>query len=191
MLLKRVAAAWLASLGLLAAGCSREAPTPTINESMTQVMQPQAQTIWDITSHAFNDKGDGLDASKLTAGDWAQLEKAGQAIRDRALVLANAKHVTVAKSDEAIMGQDASHGGVKKTWDAASVSQVQGLIDANPSGFAQHAQVLAQAGDTVVKASQTKDAAMLYGVSSNLDEVCDGCHQPFWGTDEPPPFPGK
>jgi hypothetical protein len=191
VLLKRVAAAWLASLGLLAAGCSREAPTPTINESMTQVMQPQAQTIWDITSHAFNDKGDGLDASKLTAGDWAQLEKAGQAIRDRALVLANAKHVTVAKSDEAIMGQDASHGGVKKTWDAASVSQVQGLIDANPSGFAQHAQVLAQAGDTVVKASQTKDAAKLYGVSSNLDEVCDGCHQPFWGTDEPPPFPGK
>ena len=62
---------------LLASGCSK--PAPTINASMTQVMQPQAQTIWDITSKAFNDKGDGLEASKITDADWAQLAKAGDA----------------------------------------------------------------------------------------------------------------
>jgi hypothetical protein len=183
----------LAVLGsglLLAAGCAPKETTPTINDSMTHVMQPQAQTIWDITSRAFNDKGDGLDASKLSQSDWDQLKKAGEQLRDRASLLANARHVTVATTAETIMGQDSSHGGTKATWDAASAQQVQALIDANPSGFAQHARVLAQAGDTVAKASHVKDAQMLYGVSSNLDEVCDGCHQPFWGTDDPPPFPG-
>lgn len=45
--------------------------------------------------------------------------------------------------------------------------------------------------DDLVKAAQSKDAGGVYKVSSNLDENCDGCHQPFWGTDEPPPFPKK
>lgn len=132
-MINRVGAVALAAGVLLAAGCQK--PVPTVNNSMTQVMQPQAQTIWDITSKAFNEKGDGLDASKLTANDWAQLQKAAQQMADRAHVLANAKHITVAKADETIMGQGASHSGVKQTWDAASPAQVQALINADPAGF--------------------------------------------------------
>jgi hypothetical protein len=185
-MLKRAGAILLAMAALT--GCSPQPKTPTVNASMTQVMSPNAQTIWDITSRAFNDKGDGLVASKITPADWAQLEKAGQQLKDRATVLATAKHVTAASSGETIMGQDASPPGkTKQTWDAASAKQIQALIDANPEGFAQHARVLAEAGDTLVKASRTRDVKTLYAVSANMDEVCDGCHQPFWGTDDPPP----
>ena len=186
---KPVGAIAIASVLILLCGCGGKAPT--INESMTKVVQPQAEIIWNVTSRAFNAKGDGLDGSKITAADWAALADAGAKIRDRAQAIADAPHVTVATADETIMGQNASHAGTKQTWDAASVKQVQGLIDANPKLFAQHARVLADAGDKVVKSSATHDAALLYSVSANLDEVCDGCHQPFWGTDEPPPFPGK
>jgi len=37
------------------------------------------------------------------------------------------------------------------------------------------------------KAAKTRDIKTVYRVSSGLDEVCDGCHKPFWGTDDPPP----
>jgi len=186
-MLKRVAVTVLASGVLLAAGCGRK-PPPTVNESMTQVMEPQAQTVWDITSRAYNEKGDGLEASKISAADWVKLENAGRQLRDRARELAKARKITVAAPGETIMGASAAPpGATKQTWDAASATQIQALIDANRALFAQHAQAMAEAGDTIAKASQTKDARSLYEVSSNLDEVCDGCHKPFWGTDEPPP----
>ena len=114
-------------------------------------------------------------------------------MRDRAEVLAKAPHVTVVGARETIMGQAAAGAPspLGHEWDAASPGQVQAWIDAKPALFAEHARTLAKAGDDVVKASQAKDARALYAVSSNLDEVCDGCHKPFWGTDEPPPFPVK
>jgi hypothetical protein len=165
--------------------------TPTINASMTKVMSVHAQTIWDITSRAFNARGDGLVASKISARDWAQLAEAGQQLKDRALLLAAARQVTVAGPGETILGADAAGqpARIGHAWDALSAGQVQTRIDGNPAFFSQHARTLAQAGDTVVKASRIKDVRMLYGVSSGLDEVCDGCHQKVWGTDEPPPFP--
>ncbi|MGE5722611.1 MAG: hypothetical protein ACM3YM_09125 [Sphingomonadales bacterium] len=181
----------LVAIVLLLPGCGRRAPAPTINDSMTEVMEPHAQTIWDITSRAYNEIGDGLDGTKLSPADWAALGKAGQQIKDRALVLADAKHVTVAGPGETIMGEQAAgiKGKIGPAWDAASARQVQARIDADPSLFAQRARALADAGDAIVRASISKDTQLLYTVSSGLDEACDACHLPFWGTDEPPPVP--
>ena len=167
---------------------SQSASPPTVNDSMTKVMSTNAQTIWDISSKAFNAKGDGLVASKVTAKDWAELGDAAKAMNTRALYLAKAPHtLVVAAPDEQVLGEDASHGGVKKTWDAASRQQIKSLIDANPALFTKRATILATAMADLAQASKTRDIKVLYRVSSNLDEYCDGCHQPFWGTDDPPP----
>ncbi len=192
-MLRKVAMAVLAPAVLLAAACGPRMPAPTVNETMTQVMEPEAQTIWDVTSHAFNDRGDGLEASKLTAADWAELEKAGRRMQDQALALAKDRHVKAVAPGEHILGGDASgqRGDIGKEWDAASARKVQAMIDADPALFAERARILAQAGATVAQASRDRNAQTLYGVSSNLDEVCDGCHEKFWGTDLPPPFPKK
>ena len=185
---KRAGAAVFASgVLLLAAGCGK-APTPTINESMTQIMEPQAQTIWDVTSAAYNDKGDGLDASKISGVDWIRVARSSRQLRDRARLLAKAApDLVVAGPNEPILGQYASHPGVKGTYDAASPQQVKALIEANPRLLAQKARELADSADAMLNAAHHKDAATLYRVSGNLDENCDGCHQPFWGTDETPP----
>ena len=176
------AAAW--------AFASQSASPPTINDSMTKVMSTNAQTIWDISSKAFNARGDGLVAAKVTAKDWAQVADAAQAMNTRGLYLAKAPHaLVVAATDEQVLGEDASHGGAKKTWDAASRQQIKGLIEANPALFTKRANILATAMADLVKGSKTRDIKVLYRVSSNLDEYCDGCHQPFWGTDDPPPVP--
>jgi len=165
------------------------APTPTVNDSMTKVMSVDAQTIWDISSKAFNARGDGLVATKLTAEDWKQLGEAGRRMKERATLLATAKRVIVANPNEQILGEDASKGGVKKTWDAANRQQIQALIDARPKLFAQHAWTLVRTGASLEKAAKTHDIKVVYKVSAGLDEVCDGCHKPFWGTDDPPPPP--
>jgi hypothetical protein len=183
----------LAVVAVMAASwafASQSAAPPTINDSMTKVMSTNAQTIWDISSKAFNAKGDGLVASKVTAKDWAQVREAARAMNARAVYLAKAPHLlVVATADEQVLGEDAAHGGVKKTWDAASRQQIKGLINGNPPLFTKRATILANAMADLVKASKTRDIKVLYRVSSNLDEYCDGCHQPFWGTDDPPPVP--
>ncbi len=184
---KRIVVLALASGALLLAGCAKE-KTPTVNNSMTHIMQPDAQTIWDISSRAFNPKGDGLDPALFKPADWVKLAKAGRRMRDRAHLLATEPHVRVADFGEVIMGENSSHSGVRGEWDAASPTQVQAYIDANPKLFAEKARVLEKAGQDLLTAAHRYDAKGVYAVSSNLDEVCDGCHEKFWGTDEPPPF---
>jgi hypothetical protein len=201
-MLKTIGAAVLAAGVLTAAGQGsgiaktaapppKAAVTPTVNDSMTHVMAVQAQTIWDLSSKAFNDKGDGLVAKKLTADDWKQLGEAGRLMKERGTLLATAKRVVVAAPNEQILGEEASKGGVKKTWDAANRQQIQALIDAKPKLFAQHAWTLVRTGASLEKAAKIHDVKTVYRVSAGLDEVCDGCHKPFWGTDDPPAPPKK
>ena len=185
------AAGVLTAVGVGSGVAWAAAQTPTINDSMTHVMSVEAQTIWDISSKAFNAKGDGLDAKKLTPNDWKMLGEAGRRMKERALILAAAKRIVVAAPNEQILGEEASKGGVKKTWDAANRKQIQALIDARPKLFQQHAWTLVRTGESLEKAARTRDVKTVYKVSANLDEVCDGCHKPFWGTDDPPPPPKK
>jgi hypothetical protein len=184
-------------LGAIAAGsavaaafglAAQSAAPPSVNDSMTKVMSTNAQTIWDISSKAFNYRGDGLDGSKVSAKDWAQVEEAAKAMNARALFLAKAPHsLVIAKADEQILGEEASRGGRKGTYDAANRQQIKALINANPALFTKRANILAKAMADLAKGSKTHDIKVFYRVSSNLDEYCDGCHQPFWGTDDNPP----
>lgn len=186
MLKKLAPAAGVLTVVALAAGIASSASMPTVNDSMTHVMSVHAQTIWDISSKAFNDKGDGLVAKKLTANDWKKLAEAGRQLRERATLLAKADHVVVAARGEHILGEEAAHGGPH---DAASAKQIQAMIDHDPKQFVKRAMTLAEAGAALEKAAKARDVRGVYKVSSNLDEVCDGCHEPFWGTDEPPAVP--
>jgi hypothetical protein len=190
-MLKRACALLLAS-GLVVTTASGAAPLPTINNSMTHVMSIHAQTIWDTSSKAFNKRGDGLLASKVTDKDWIELGKAGREMAARARILAKSpKLLEVTGPGEQMLGEDSSHAGVRGEWDAASPKQVKAMIAANPALFADRAMNLARNGDIMAEAAKTRDIRKLYQVSSGLDEVCDGCHEKFWGTDEPPAPPRK
>lgn len=176
---------------LLLAGCNRQATAPTINTSMTEVMEPTAQTIWDIMSSAYNARGDGLDPARLSDADWQALDKASRALKARADGLALADHLVVVADNQPILGSQAV--GIKgdrgTAWDAVSARQIQSRIDAQPALFAQKARALADAAAQITQAADARNAARFYAVASGLDEVCDSCHEPFWGTDEPPPYP--
>jgi len=198
-MLKLSAAAFAAATVLMLAGCGKketpeEPAIPTINNSMRQVMQPGADIIWGMMDKAYNDVGDGLVSAKLSEDDWSKIGASARAMKDRAqLLMDNADHLTVAAANEPIMGANAVgiKGKIGKEWEAKSAEQIHALIAADPKHFAERAKILVDAADAMARSASTRDVALLYKVGSNLDEVCDGCHQPFWGTDEPPAFPKK
>jgi hypothetical protein len=173
-------------------GCTHKEATPTINATMRGVMEPGAEKIWDIASKAYNDVGDGLVASKISDDDWKTIAEASRQMKERAEILATAPHMIVANADEPILGSQAVGSKSKDgaDWDAVGADTVQKRVDANPDLFKQKARKLVEDADAMYRASQTKDAALLYRISSGLDETCDSCHEPFWGTDEPPPLKG-
>ena len=172
-------------------GCTRKEETPTINAMMTGVMEPKMEKIWGVASKAYNDVGDGLVAAKISDADWKDVGENSRLIKERAEIMASAQHIVVASANEPIMGSQAV--GTKSTsgpaWDPVNAATVQARIDAKPDLFRQKAKVLVDAADAILRASQTKDVALFYKAASGMDEVCDGCHEPFWGTDEAPPFP--
>lgn len=178
-MLKRIGAAVLASGVLIVGGCGPRTPPPTVHASMKEVIAPEAQAIWDVTNHATNGAGDGLDPSKITGAEWAQLENAGRQLKTRASVLAKVRNVVVAEPGVKLQDEGAAGG--------SNVKAVQAYVDANRAAFSEHARKLAEAGDAVLKASKTKDVAPLFAVSSNLDQVCESCHAQFWYPPQPKP----
>lgn len=187
----------LLSAGLVLAGCQKKAEestpaaatTHTINNSMTQVMEPSAEAIWDTMSKAYNDKGDALDPSKLTEADWKTIADASAAMKARTEEIANAKTHVVAAPNEPILGSQAvgTASPPGPEWAAVGAAHVQKLIEAQPALFKQKALALVDSMARINRAAGSKDVVTLYQVGSELDEVCDSCHEPFWGTDEPPP----
>jgi hypothetical protein len=187
------AQAGLAIIGaaLLLTGCNKQTASHTINDSMSQIMEPNAEAIWDTMSAAYNERGDALVSTKLDDAAWLKIEDASALMQERAEEMATAKTFVVAAENVPIMGSQAEGQKTKAgaDWDPVGAKTVQARIDAKPDLFREKARALAESAKAMHRAAMTKDAVLLYKTASELDEVCDSCHEPFWGTDEPPPYP--
>jgi len=77
------------SFGLITlCACDRK-PDVVLQKTMTDVIAPQAQLVWDLANTAQDDDGKA-DGSKLTDADWAKIAEAGQKIKDQATALTQA-----------------------------------------------------------------------------------------------------
>lgn len=163
---------WSAALLCSAAQAAIPAPAaPNLHELMKKIVAVQAQAIWDVGNQAQDDKGNP-DPSKLKPADWSRVVSAGTQMKQVAQALAAAGHVMAAGPGQKIDGE----GGP----DAPTAKQVQGFIDANPQVFRAFAQALSVSMDQIVAAAQAKNAAKLFDVSGNLDQICEDCHVKFW-----------
>ncbi len=112
-------------------------------------------------------------------------------MKERAQELVDADHLVVTADGVPILGSQAvgqpSPPGAD--WAAVDAKTVQARIDAKPALFKEKARALLDATNELSRAAAAKDIVLLHKVGSEMDEVCDGCHEPFWGTDVPPPFP--
>lgn len=169
--MRRLACAVLAGGLLLAAEGMTQKPVPTVHESMTDVIAPQANVLWEVSNGALDDDGNP-DASRMKPAQWDQIAAAGQRMHEMAVALATADRLVVAAPGAKIDGEDGPEG--------TSAAQVQGFIDADHAAFVEHARALAAAAETFVTAAKAKDAAKLGEVAGTLDQVCEACHIQFW-----------
>lgn len=157
--------------GLLLAAASAPPAARSVHASMSQVVQPQTNAIWDVTNNAMTDAGEP-DPAKIKPGDWAKLEAAGKALMEESLLLARAETITVADPGVKIMNEDVEGG--------TPAALVQRHIDADRAGFSAQAQKLADIGDAVARGAQAKNAGQVFEAAEGLDQACETCHMQFW-----------
>jgi hypothetical protein len=161
----------LAGTVLTIAAVHAQAPAPTIHEAMKNVIAPQAQVLWDVGNEAMDDSGNP-DAKRLSAAQWGQITSAGQKVQDMSLALAMATPLKVVAPGAAIQGEGDAN--------SSSAAQVQGFVDADPSGFADQSRKLAAVAGDFVAAAKARNAVKLGLASGNLDQVCEDCHTRYW-----------
>jgi cytochrome c556 len=159
-----------------AVAADKPAPPPNLHDLMKNVVAVQAQALWDVGNNAQDDNGNP-DASKLKPADWAKAAAAATKMKQVAQTLATAPKIMAAAPGQKIDGEGGAQGGF-------GAKQVQAVIDANPKLFQAFAQALSVSMDQVTAAAKTKDAAKLFDVSGQLDQVCETCHAKFWYPDQ-------
>jgi cytochrome c' len=163
----------LGCIGMLVAAYevhSAAAPAD-VHDLMKNVVAVQTQVIWDVSNGAQDDKGNP-DASKLTAADWNKIIDAAGKARQASLTLAKADHVIASAPGVKIEGEG-NEG-------SASAKQVQAALDKNPAEFRTDSSALATTMEQIATAAKAKNAAKVFELSGNLDQVCENCHQKFW-----------
>ena len=163
----------LGSIGMLVAAYevhSAAAPAD-LHDLMKNVVAVQTQVIWDVSNGAQDEQGNP-DASKLTAADWNKIVAAAGKAKQASQTLAQADHVIAAAPGVKIEGEG-NEG-------SASAKQVQAALDKNPAEFRTDSTALATTMDQIATAAKAKNAAKVFELSGNLDQVCENCHQKFW-----------
>ncbi len=164
-------------LGLGLSSCNQppapdKAPRPvaSIQELMLQVVDPNADELWDSVSEKFTAAGSVRKEPKTDA-DWATL-------RAHALLLAEAPNLLVVKDRPVALkgGKVADEGspGILTT------GQIQKAIADDPARFAAAARKLQDTAWKMVLAIDRKDAAGVELVGSEIDEACETCHLQYW-----------
>ena len=146
-------------------------PILTLIEVMERVVVPASKALWDVSNVAQDDNGN-VAASRISVADWKQIEDAATQMKAAAEALAGAARVTVAPPGVAIQDQ-ASSG-------SSSARQVQGFIDADPSGFIARAKALAASAETMRLAASTRNVSQFGDAVGALDGVCEECHVKYW-----------
>lgn len=146
-------------------------PGIVVYDQMHNHVAPQAQILWDITNATLDDEGNPL-AKKMKPADWVKLKGATGALAASLEQMAAAGKITVKAPGQTLLDEDATAG--------AKAAAIQANIDRNPNGFRQYAQSLARYVRKMEGAAAKRDLKSVYASASELDGMCESCHESFW-----------
>jgi cytochrome c556 len=146
-------------------------PGIVVYDQMHDHVAPQAQILWDITNAAMDDEGNP-SAQRMKPADWVRLKAATGALSASLERMAAAGNITVKAPRQKLLDEDAPAG--------AKAAAIQTHIDRNPNGFRHYAQSLARYVRGIEAAAAKRDLKSVYASASELDGMCESCHETFW-----------
>lgn len=168
----------IVAAAVLVAGCSKEeaaapaeAGPTTIHEYMTQVIDPDADAIWEIGNAAIGEDA-SMDPAKMTDEDWTNLKAAAERMAGHARGLENLDPLVVVKpgvkiADEGVEG-------------APTPAQIEAHLRKDTDVFRSLADALTTHATDLATAAAAKDAANAGRLINEMDGVCESCHLTFW-----------
>ena len=157
-----------------AAAASPYQPTATFQEVMDSVVDPAADSLWEVGSTKVDAQGTH-DFSPHTAGEWHQLRRHAVALVESANLIA-------------VPGRRVAHGTTTVEGAAAlDVDRIQKLLDTQHDQLLGFVSAFRAIGLTLLADVDRKDTEAILEHGATLNEVCESCHKVFWYPDQSAP----
>jgi len=160
------------SLACASATSAQDGATVLVREEMQNQINPAMLAIWDVTNAALDDNFN-LDPSLIDQAGWdriaaqaAVLEAAGQRMAAAGTITASAPENAFTEDYE------------------LSMSDVQALLDADPTAFRAYAGTFADFAASLRAAAEARDGALTGQLAGEADSKCESCHLTFWAAPE-------
>lgn len=164
-------AAAVATLTTIAAdsGNAKDRPVySSIKELMESIIDPSADVLWNAGGTVV-DKDGFHELAPKTDEQWLDVRRAAVRIIEGGNLLM-------------MQGREAAPAGTKSETPGVELepAEISALIKKNRNDFDGFAKALQDVGAEALRASDTKNAALLLDLGARLDGICESCHQTFW-----------
>jgi len=140
----------------------------SIKELMESIIDPSADVVWGAGGTVVDRDGFHELAPK-TEEQWLDVRRAAVRIIEGGNLLM-------------MPGREGAPPGTKSETPGVELepAEITALIKKNRKGFDGFAKALQNAGLEALRASDSKNAALLLDMGARMDAVCESCHQTFW-----------
>jgi len=144
----------------------------TIKDLMLNVVDRQADVVWQSVTTVASDKG-LVETKPKNDEEWASV-KAG------AITLAEAANLLM------VPGRHVARPGEKSDTPGVELepAEMEELITKDPHAFYQRARALYDAAMLAADAAEHKDAEKVFEIGENIERACENCHRQYWYPNE-------
>jgi len=140
----------------------------SIKELMESIIDPSADVLWGAGGTVV-DKDGFHELAPKTDEQWLDVRRA--AVR----IIEGGNLLMMPVREAAPAGTKSETPGVE-----LEPVEINALIKKNRKRFDGFAKALQNVGLEALRASDTKNAALLLDLGARMDAVCESCHQTFW-----------
>jgi hypothetical protein len=140
----------------------------SIKELMESIIDPSADVLWGAGGTVV-DKDGFHELAPKTQEEWLDVRRAAVRIIEGGNLLM-------------MHGREAAPIGTKSDTPGVELepAQISALMKKKQKSFDGFAKALQSIGLDSLRASDTKNAALLLDLGARMDSVCESCHQTFW-----------
>ena len=152
-------------------------PPRSIQETMTQIIDPTADGIWDAFAFVETAQGASQRAPR-TRAEWNKV------IDNARRLAAGARNLQ--RPDLTVTAQENIEIADAHVPGTRTAKDIQSDIAAAPVKFRSFAIRLEKQAQAVLRAAQSHDAAKVIAIGGDIDSACEACHAAYWYPRTPP-----